>query len=63
MLREFTKSVGRFSKGERRDYPSGTWTGVANSVGERLDSFSRPIEDGPQSSNLERAKAARKGVQ
>lgn len=40
MFREFTKAVGRYQKGDIRDYPIGTWNSMAAQMGVKLDSFS-----------------------
>lgn len=47
MLREITKDVGRFKKGNKHDYPKSVWSKVEKDSGVSLDSFSRPIEDNP----------------
>lgn len=41
MLREFTKSVGRFRLGDVRDYPKATWEQIASGAGEVLDRISK----------------------
>lgn len=45
MNRTFTEDVGRFKRGDIRDYAPPTWKGIARSVRKPLGSFSRPIED------------------
>lgn len=60
MIREFTRKVGRFESGERRDYPQTTWDGIAQGEDAKLDSFSKPVEMGPVGAKQasESAKAA-----
>lgn len=48
MLREFTQPVGRFQKGEHRDYPQTTWDQLARSVNRSLDKFTRLVEGAQQ---------------
>lgn len=46
MQRVFTRDVGRnFKRGEARDLPMPTWTGIAASEGKPLDAFSRPVDE------------------
>lgn len=39
MLRVFTKDVGRYQRGDVRDYPSHVWTDMAVKVGQSLATF------------------------
>lgn len=39
MIREFTETVGRFSKGQRLDYPLQTWEKIARDAGKTLAAF------------------------
>ena len=42
--RVFTKDVGkRFKKGDVRDYPAPTWSGISRSLKLKLDKFSQPV--------------------
>lgn len=41
MQRVFTKDVGRFKKGEVRDYTKQVWEGIARSAKMKLDDFTR----------------------
>lgn len=41
MQRIFTKDVGRYKKGEVRDYPNATWQNLSRSLKQKLDDFSR----------------------
>ena len=41
MQRVFTKDVGRFKKGEERDYTKQVWEGIARSAKMKLDDFTR----------------------
>lgn len=47
MLRRMTQDVGRFKKGDERDYPRGTWEQIATSAGKKLDSFSEVVDVNP----------------
>ena len=44
MIREFTETVGRFSKGQRFDYPRATWDRIAVESGKPLEAFSSEID-------------------
>ena len=46
MLREFTQDIGRYRKGDVRDYPRGVWSTIAGK--RNLDSFSRALELPPE---------------
>ena len=39
MLRVFTKDVGRYQRGDVRDYPSHVWKAIAADLGGNLDAF------------------------
>lgn len=41
MQRIFIKDVGRYKKGEVRDYTKQTWEGIARSLKQGLDAFSK----------------------
>lgn len=41
MQRIFTKDVGRFKKGEVRDYTKQVWEGIARSAKMKLDDFTK----------------------
>lgn len=59
MLREFTKSVGRFAQGDVRDYPKATWDQIAETAREKLDRISKPASvSGSPTSNRDAAKRA-----
>ncbi len=46
MQRVFTRSVGeRWQRGDIRDYPTATWTGIAKSSDCSVDDFSEPVEE------------------
>lgn len=61
MLREMTKSVGRFHTGDVRDYPKATWDQIASAAGEKLDRISKPAgEVSTPTSNREAARNAAK---
>lgn len=45
MERVITKDVGRLKKGERRDYPTVTWNGIAKALKQKLDAFSKPVDE------------------
>ncbi len=48
MQRIFTRDVGtKFKRGDIRSFPRGTWKGIADSAGARLDAFSEECPDGP----------------
>ncbi len=44
MQRAFTKTVGRFKRGEIRDYPGVVWTQIAKTVGEPLGRFTADVQ-------------------
>jgi len=41
MQRIFTKDVGRFKKGEVRDYTKQVWEGISKSAKMKLDDFTK----------------------
>jgi hypothetical protein len=41
MQRIFTKDIGRFKKGEVREYPKQVWEGIARSAKMKLDEFTK----------------------
>ena len=45
MERVFTKDLGRWHRGDLRDYPLVMWTHIAKSSGLRLDLISKPVEE------------------
>tara|TARA_Y100000310_G_scaffold78084_1_gene74716 strand:+ start:7751 stop:7957 length:207 start_codon:yes stop_codon:yes gene_type:complete len=45
MQRVFTKNVGKFKKGETREYPVGTWKQIARNAGMLLKYFSKEISE------------------
>ena len=45
MTRVFTKDLGRWKKGDIREYPIPTWQQIGRGNKVSLDSFSREIED------------------
>lgn len=45
MERAFTEDIGRFKRGDIRNYPPPTWKGIVKNVGKPLESFSKAIED------------------
>ncbi len=46
MQRVFTRAVGvRWQRGDIRDYPTATWTGLAKSSDCSVDDFSEPVEE------------------
>ena len=60
MLREFTKSVGRFQAGDVRDYPKATWDEVARAAGTKLEHISKAA--GEVSTPISNREAARNAV-
>lgn len=46
MIREFTETVGRFSKGERRDYPLATWERIAREANKPLQRIATEVTVG-----------------
>jgi len=44
MERVFTKQVGRFNTGDRRDYSATVWNDIERSAGEKLGSFSQELD-------------------
>ena len=44
MVRTFTTDVGRFRKGDVRDYPKQVWDGIAKSAKRSINSFSEGIK-------------------
>lgn len=46
MIREFTETVGRFQKGERREYPLSTWQQIAADAKKDLDKMSVEVRVG-----------------
>lgn len=45
MTRLFTKNMGRWKKGDIREYPIPTWRQIERGATHPLDSFSKEIED------------------
>ena len=45
VTRVFTKDLGRWKKGDIREYPIPTWQQIGRGNDVSLDSFSREIED------------------
>lgn len=46
MERIFTKDVGtRFKKGDKRDYPAGTWETIERNLKQPLDKFSKTPDE------------------
>ena len=45
MLRQITKTVGRFREGAQHDYPRDVWNKIAADAGMVLDKFSTAIEE------------------
>ncbi len=43
MQRQFTRKIGRFEKGEVRDYTAQVWAGISNSARLPLDKFTKPF--------------------
>ena len=43
--RVFLKDVGRFKKGDIREYPYPTWQGLEKSAKMALEKFSKPVDD------------------
>lgn len=59
--RIFTKDVGEhFKKGDKRDYPAGTWETISRNLKKPLDSFSKTPDEliGGGSSNKSVRKSA-----
>jgi hypothetical protein len=48
MKRIFLADVGRFEKGDIRDYPKGTWEGISTSAQKKLGAFSSPVDAAAQ---------------
>lgn len=44
MQRVFIEDVGRFKKGDIRDYPKGTWGNIARSSNNKLESITTSVE-------------------
>lgn len=44
MERVMTKDAGRLKKGQRYDYPTVTWNGIAKALKQKLDAFSKPVD-------------------
>ncbi len=53
MLREFTVDIGRFKKGESRDYPNNVWTSMSETSGKKLDDFTKAVPN-PVLQNMHR---------
>jgi hypothetical protein len=45
MLRQFTKDIGRFERGEVKDYPKPTWDQMAVNAGQPLEKFTAAISN------------------
>lgn len=45
MVRAFTDDVGRYKRGDIRDYPIQTWKGLERSARRPLGAFSKLVED------------------
>lgn len=56
MERIFTKSIGRFVKGESRDYPLATWDQIAKSGKESIDTFSVSVSEALAGGNAKEPK-------
>lgn len=41
----FIKAVGRFKKGEIKDYPADTWKAIALSANQELSTFTKQADD------------------
>lgn len=44
MQRVFTADIGRFKKGDIRDYPRGTWEQIATSASKKLGAITASVE-------------------
>ncbi len=53
MTRVFTKDIGRWKKGEIREYPVPTWQQIERGAKVKLSSFSKEIEDAVRGVSLE----------
>jgi hypothetical protein len=51
MLRVFTKDVGRFHRGDVRDYPSHVWKAIAGDAKATLDAFTQSPADSLEPKN------------
>lgn len=47
MQRTFTRDVGKYVKGETRDWPMVTWKGIADNHECEVDDFSTPTVEPP----------------
>lgn len=45
MVRVFTRDIGRYKKGEMRDYPKNVWGSLAKSVKSPLDKITREVKE------------------
>ena len=45
MQRVFTVDIGRFNKGDVRDYSKGTWEQIAENSSKKLGAITTPVED------------------
>ena len=45
MLRQITKTIGRYREGDQKDYPRDVWNKIAADAGMKLEKFSVAIEE------------------
>lgn len=53
MTRVFTKDLGRWKKGDIREYPFTTWQQIERNSKASVDSFSKEVEDAAKTMTME----------